>query len=129
MGVERRNHESSTRDRNDQIDIRRLKAGTLEAFLGCFAAEFNGVFYVLFIRLREGPGLDGVFDGENSVTIVNAGIVHNTHHGLELTLGNIEDAAHVIFHVVATNRVGWKRRRRCGDGAIFRTRALLFGVR
>jgi hypothetical protein len=129
MGIERRNHESGTGHGDDQIDVRRREAGTRQAFLGRLATQFNRVFHVLFICLREGSRFDSVFDGENGLTIVNARIVHNAHHGLEIALGNIKHPAHVIFHIVASDGVGRKRGRSCGNGAVFRTRALLFGVR
>jgi hypothetical protein len=106
VGVQRRNHESRARDGNDEIDLIGAEVRATEAFLGGLAAELHGMIDVLVIRLGEGARLNGVVDGEDGVTLVDLGVIDDSHHGFEPPLGNVKDATHVVFHVVTSDQIG-----------------------
>src|SRR5438270_13872921 len=45
------------------------------------------------------------------MSFVHLRVVHDAHHGFQAPLGNVEDPAHVVLHVVARDGM---RRERCG---------------
>ena len=116
MGVERRNHEPGARDGDDKVDVFRPEAGAFQAFLRRFPAQFHGMLDVFVVRFRKRTRLDGVVDGKDGVPLVHLRVVHDAHHGFQAPLGNIEDAPHVILHVVAGDRVR-RKRRGCGGNS------------
>jgi len=118
VGVERRDHEAGAGDGDDEVDVLRLGAGALQAALSGLAAELHGVPDVLLICFLEVAGLDGVVDGEDRVALVDLSVVDDSHHGFEAALGNVEDAAHVVLDVVASDGVLGERRGGRGDGAV-----------
>lgn len=69
--------------------------------------------HILLIGFLQRARLDGVLDGENGVALVDLGVVDDAHHGFELAVWNIKDAAHVIFDVVAGDGM---RRKSGGTG-------------
>src|SRR4029077_14360933 len=78
------------------------------------------MLHVLIVGFLEGAGLDRVLDGENRVPLVDLRVVHDRHHGFQATLGDVEDAAHVVLHVVAGDGVLGQRGGGRGDGAVER---------
>ncbi len=60
---------------------------------------------VFVIGLAEGSGLDGVVDGEDGVALMDLGVVNDGHHGFNAAIRNIENLSHVIFHVIARDKV------------------------
>ena len=89
--------------------IRSISVGTEtslgQALFGSFPTELYGVLNVFVIGLTEGPGFDSVVDGENGVTLVHLGIVHDGHHRFHAAVGDVKHPAHVIFHVIASDEV------------------------
>ena len=118
--VQRRNHEAGAGNGDDQIDVGGEKAGALKALFGGFAAELDGVIDVFIVGLGQGARLDGVVDGEDGVAMMDLGIIHDGHHGFEAAFGDIKDAAHVVFHVVAGDGEGGESSGGRGDGGIRR---------
>ena len=120
MGIERRNHKAGAGDADDEVNVSRAHAGALEALFRGFLAELDGVLHVLVVGLGEWPGLDGVINGKNGMAIVDLGVVHDGHHGFDAALRDLEDAAKVIFHVIAGDTVGRERSSGRGDGRMRR---------
>ena len=110
MGVERRNHEAGTGNGNDQVYFVGAQTGALQTFFRGFLSQLDGVLNVFLIGLIQGARFDGVFDGKNGVAFVYLSIVHDGHHGFEAALRDIEDAPHVIFHIIAGDCVRRKGR-------------------
>ena len=113
MGIERRNHEPRTGDRDEQVDLLRAHPGALEACFRRRASQLHRVLDVLLIGFGERARLDGVVDGKQGVALAHLGIVDDAHHGFHAALRDFEHAAHVILHVVARDDV---RRQRGGGG-------------
>ena len=108
VGVEGRNHEAGTGDGDDEVNILRAQGGFGETLFGSFAAKFDGVFDVLVIGLAKCSRFNRVIDRENRVTLVDLSVIDNGHHGFDAALGDVKDTAHVIFHVIARDKV-WRQ--------------------
>jgi hypothetical protein len=72
------------------------------------------VLDVFVVGFRKTARFDSVIDGKDGVALVNLRVIDDGHHGFEAALGDVEDAAHVVLHVVARDGVG--RESRCGGG-------------
>lgn len=105
MRVERRNHEAGAGNCNNEVNFVGTKGSTAETFFGGFAAKLDGVLDIFIVCLRKSTWLNRIFDGEDGMALMNLGVIDDSHHGFDAALGNIEDAAHVIFHVVASDKV------------------------
>ena len=120
MGVERRNHEPGARHRDDQVDVLGLETRTLQTALGSLAAELHRMLHILIVRFLQVARLDGVLDRENRVPLVDLRIVHDGHHRFQAALGNVEDPAHIKFHVFAGDGVLGQSRSNRRDGTVRR---------
>ncbi len=96
------------------------KMRAFEAFFGGFAAELDGVLDVFVVRLLKRAGLDGVGDREDRVAFVHLRVIDDRHHGFELALGDVEDAAHVVLDVFAGDGVLREGGRRREDVRVWR---------
>jgi len=122
VGVERRNHEAGAAHGDDEVDFVGAKVRAFESFFGGFAAELDGVLDVFLVGLLESARLDRVGDRENRVALMHLRVIDDRHHSFELAFGDVEDAAHVVLHVIAGDEVlgnGGRggendRIRRCG---------------
>src|SRR6266852_6744710 len=71
MGVEGGNHESSAGHSDDQVDFIGTHAGALQTFFGGLLPELYGVFDIFLVGLIQRARFDRVFDGENSVALMD----------------------------------------------------------
>src|SRR6266478_4019302 len=78
-----RNPESRAGHRDDHIDLIGLQARALQALFRGFPAELDGMLDVFVVGLREWTRLDGVVEREDSVPIVNLGVIDDAHHRFE----------------------------------------------
>ena len=92
-------------------------AGALQAAFRRLAAQLHRMLHVLIVGFLQVARLNGVLDGENRVALVHLCVVHDGHHRFQAPLRDVEDAAHVVLHVVASDGVLGQGRGRCGDGA------------
>ncbi len=116
--VQGRNHETGAGNGDDQVDVGGEKSGALEALFSGFTAELDGVIDVFIVGLGQGARFNGVVDGENCVAMMNLGIINDGHHGFEAAFGDIKDATHIVFHVVAGDGEWGDSGSSRGDGGI-----------
>jgi hypothetical protein len=115
--VERRDHESGARDRDDHVHVARAQAGAPQRGVRGFATETNRVLLILDRGLRQGTAFDEVLDGKDRMPLIDAGVVDHRHHRVEAPPFEPENAPHVKLHAVARERVGRKSRRGSRDGS------------
>ena len=118
MGVERRNHESRTRHRDDHVDIARLQTGFLQARRRDALPEHHGMLLVLAAGLFERSRFDDLLDRQNGVVVSDPRVVDHSDHRVGAPAVETEHAPDVVFHVVACQRIRWNGGCRRRDGRV-----------
>ena len=112
MRIEGRNHDARARYRNEQVHIGGSHAGLLQRALGHLQTEFDGLFLILRVDLRQRAGLNRVFQGKYAVTLIDRRIVDHFANGIQLCGAERKNAADVVFH----DFTGQDMRRYCRRG-------------
>lgn len=103
--VKGRNHEAGTGNSDDQIDFVWPETSLLQALFGGFPAKLYGVLNVFVVGFAEGTRFNRIVDRENGVALVHLGVVHDGHHSFHAPVRDLKDPSHVIFNVIARDKV------------------------